>query len=332
MTIDSPTTHPLAGIVPDVELAILAPIIADIERLKRERNAVVLAHNYMTPDIFYGVADLRGDSLQLARMAAETDADVIVMAGVHFMAETAKILSPDKTVLIPDVRAGCSLAESITAADIEGLRAQHPGAPVVTYVNTSAAVKAASDITCTSSNAVDVVNSLGVDKVLFLPDQYLANWVSTQTDVEIVTWAGACEVHERFTGEQLVQLRTDHPGLKIIAHPECPPDVLSEADFVGSTSGMTKWVVEHEPAQVALITECSMADNVAQSVPGTDFIRPCNMCPHMKRITVQNIRTALEDMQYVVEVDPAVATDARTAVEAMLAVGSPGSSDRGVGR
>ncbi len=332
MTIDSSTTHPLAGIVPDVELAILGPIIADIERLKRERNAVVLAHNYMTPDIFYGVADLRGDSLQLARMAAETDADVIVMAGVHFMAETAKILSPDKTVLIPDVRAGCSLAESITAADIEGLRAQHPGAPVVTYVNTSAAVKAASDITCTSSNAVDVVNSLGVDKVLFLPDQYLASWVASQTDVEIVTWAGACEVHERFTGEQLVQLRTDHPGLKIIAHPECPPDVLSEADFVGSTSGMTKWVVEHEPAQVAMITECSMADNVAQSVPGTDFIRPCNMCPHMKRITVQNIRTSLEDMQHEVEVDPAVAADARAAVEAMLAVGSPGSGDRRLGR
>ena len=332
MIIDSSTTHPLAGIVPDVELAILIPIIADIERLKRERNAVVLAHNYMTPDIFYGVADLRGDSLQLARMAAETDADVIVMAGVHFMAETAKILSPDKTVLIPDVRAGCSLAESITAADIEGLRAQHPGAPVVTYVNTSAAVKAASDITCTSSNAVDVVNSLGVDKVLFLPDQYLASWVATQTDVEIVTWAGACEVHERFTGEQLVQLRTDHPDLKIIAHPECPPDVLSEADFVGSTSGMTKWVVEHEPAQVAMITECSMADNVAQSVPGTDFIRPCNMCPHMKRITVQNIRASLEDMQFEVEVDPAVATDARAAVEAMLAVGAPVSGDRRLGR
>ena len=328
MTIDPTAAHPLAGIVPDVELAILAPIIADIERLKRERNAVVLAHNYMTPDIFYGVADLRGDSLQLARMAAETNADVIVMVGVHFMAETAKILSPDKTVLIPDVRAGCSLAESITAADIEGLRAQHPGAPVVTYVNTSAAVKAASDITCTSSNAVDVVNSLGVDKVLLLPDQYLASWVATQTDVEIVTWAGACEVHERFTGDQLVQLRTEHPGLKIIAHPECPPDVLSEADFVGSTAGLTKWVAEHQPAQVAMITECSMADNVARSAPGTDFVRPCNMCPHMKRITVQNIRTSLEDMQHEVEIDPAIASGARAAVEAMLAVGPGISADR----
>jgi quinolinate synthase len=328
MTIDSTAAHPLAGIVPDVELAILTPIIADIERLKRERNAVVLAHNYMTPDIFYGVADLRGDSLQLARMAAETNADVIVMAGVHFMAETAKILSPDKTVLIPDVRAGCSLAESITAADIEGLRAQHPGAPVVTYVNTSAAVKAASDITCTSSNAVDVVNSLGVDKVLLLPDQYLASWVATQTDVEIVTWAGACEVHERFTGDQLVQLRTEHPGLKIIAHPECPPDVLSEADFVGSTAGLTKWVAEHQPAKVAMITECSMADNVARSAPGTDFVRPCNMCPHMKRITVQNIRTSLEDMQHEVKIDPAIASGARAALEAMLAVGPRISADQ----
>ncbi len=323
MTTASTTTRPLDGIVPAIELAILEPIIADIERLKRQRNAVVVAHNYMTPDIFFGVADLRGDSLQLARMAAEADADVIVMAGVHFMAETAKILSPDKTVLIPDERAGCSLAESITADDIAGLRAQHPGAPVVTYVNTSAEVKAASDITCTSSNAVDVVNSLGVDKVLFLPDQYLAGWVSTQTDVEIVTWPGACEVHERFTAAQLVTIRTDHPGVQIIAHPECPPDVLAEADYVGSTSGMTKWVEERQPEQVVMVTECSMADNVALSAPDTEFLRPCNMCPHMKRITVQNIRTALENMQYEVHVDPVIAGDARAAVEAMLAVNAP---------
>jgi quinolinate synthase len=316
--------HPLEGIVPEIERAILDPIIADIERLKRERNAVVIAHNYMTPDIFFGVADLRGDSLQLARMAAETDAEVIVMAGVHFMAETAKILSPEKTVLIPDTRAGCSLAESITADDIAGLRAQHPGAPVCVYVNTSAEVKAASDITCTSSNAVDVVNSLGAEKVLFLPDQYLAGWVASQTDVEIVTWPGACEVHERFTGVQLSRYRDSHPGVQIIAHPECPADVLAEADYVGSTSGMTNWVTEHQPAQVVMVTECSMADNVAGSVaPNTEFIRPCNMCPHMKRITVQNIRTALEEMQYEVEVDPEIAERARHAVEAMLAVGPP---------
>jgi quinolinate synthase len=256
-------------------------------------------------------------------MAAETEADVIVMAGVHFMAETAKILSPDKTVLIPDPRAGCSLADSITADDIARLRQRHPGAPVVTYVNTSAAVKAASDITCTSSNAVDVVQSLGVDKVLFLPDQFLAKWVASQTDVEIISWEGACEVHERFTGPELAEYRTTNPGIQIIAHPECPPDVLAEADFVGSTSGMSKWVQVRQPRQVVMVTECSMADNVAESAPNTEFLRPCNMCPHMKRITVHNIRTALEDLVHEVHVDPVIAGEARAAVEAMLAVGPP---------
>jgi len=318
------TPHPLEGIVPEIERAILDPIISDINRLKAERNAVVLAHNYMTPDIFYGVADLRGDSLQLARMAAETEADVIVMAGVHFMAETSKILSPEKTVLIPDYRAGCSLAESITPEDIAELRRQHPGAPVCTYVNTSAAVKAASDITCTSSNAVDVVKSLGSDKVICLPDQYLASWIASQLpEIEIVTHPGACEVHERFTGPQLARYRVTHPGVPIIAHPECPPDVLAEADFVGSTSGMTRWVTENQPAQVVMVTECSMADNVAQDAPNTEFLRPCNMCPHMKRITIHNIRTALEEMQYEVHVDAAVAEQAKAAVDAMLAVGPP---------
>ena len=319
------STHPLEGIVPEIEREILDPIIADIERLKVERNAVVIAHNYMTPDIFHGVADLRGDSLQLARMAAETDAEVIVMAGVHFMDLTAKILSPDKTVLIPDPRAGCSLADSITADDIAQLRAQHPGAPVCVYVNTSAAVKAAADITCTSSNAVDVVDSLGAEKVLFLPDQYLADWVASQTDVEIVTWAGACEVHERFTGPELAEYRVSRPGVQIIAHPECPPDVLAEADFVGSTSAMTKWVTDRQPEQVVMVTECSMADNVAEAAPETEFLRPCNMCPHMKRITVHNIRTALEEMRHEVHVDPDVAAGARAALEAMLAVGPPRS-------
>lgn len=311
----------LDGVVPEIEQEILTPILADIERLKQQRNAVVLAHNYMTPDVFYGTADLQGDSLQLARMAAETDADVIVMAGVHFMAETAKILSPDKTVLIPDMRAGCSLADSITPEDIRELRKQHPGAPVVTYVNTSAAVKAESDITCTSSNAVEVVESLGVDKVLFLPDQYLGAWVASQTDVEIVTWEGACEVHERFTGAQLDELRADHPDdLKIIAHPECPPDVLEASDFVGSTSAMQNWLKQHQPANAAMVTECSMADNVVKEAPDTNFVRPCNMCPHMKRITVHNIRTALETMQHEVTVDVALASRAKAAVDAMLAV------------
>jgi len=315
-----PLTAGLAGVVPDVERHILEPILADIERLKRARNAVVLAHNYMTPDIFHGAADLRGDSLQLARMAAETDADVIVMAGVSFMAETAKILSPDRTVLIPDQRAGCSLADSITGADVRRLREQYPGVPVVTYVNTSAEVKAESDITCTSSNAVKIVESLGVDRVLCIPDQYLASWIASQTDVEVISWEGACEVHERFTGQELAELRATDPELAIIAHPECPPDVLAEADVVGSTSQMTAWVTEHQPARAVLVTECSMADNVAADAPGTHFVRPCNMCPHMKRITVQNIRTALETMSHEVVVDPAVATRARRAVEAMLAV------------
>jgi quinolinate synthase len=314
-------TDRLAGILPDVERQIVGPIIEDIERLKRERDAIVLAHNYMTPDIFHGVADLAGDSLQLARMAAETDASVIVMAGVHFMAETAKVLSPDRTVLIPDLRAGCSLAESITPDDIAELRRRHPGAPVVTYVNTSAAVKAASDITCTSSNAVEVVRSLGTDKVLFVPDRYLGSWVASQVpDIEVVVHDGACEVHERFTGAEVTQLRSQHPGVTILAHPECPPDVLAAADVVGSTKLMHDWVRDHQPASVAMITECSMADNVAADAPDTSFIRPCNMCPHMKRITIQNIRTALETMTHEVVVDPDTAARARHAVEAMLAV------------
>ena len=313
----------LDGIVPDAERYILEPIIADIDRLKVERNAVVLAHNYMTPDIFHGVADLKGDSLQLARMAADTDADVIVMAGVHFMAETAKILSPEKTVLIPDARAGCSLADSITAADIRLLKQRYPGVPVVTYVNTSADVKAESDITCTSSNAVGVVESLGVDRVIFLPDQYLGRWVATRTDVDIILWEGSCEVHERFTGAELAGYRITHPGIQIIAHPECPPDVLAEADFVGSTSGMVKWVGTNAPRQVVMVTECSMADNVAAESAGTEFIRPCNLCPHMKRITIHNIRTALEDMVHEVVVERETAERAKRALEAMLAVGPP---------
>ncbi len=313
-----PVQTRLAGVVPDVEGHILTPILEDIDRLKQERNAVVLAHNYMTPDIFHGAADLRGDSLELARLAAETPADVIVMAGVHFMAETAKILSPDKTVLIPDPRAGCSLADSITGADIRALRERYPGVPVVTYVNTSAEVKAESDITCTSSNAVRIVESLGVDRVLFLPDRYLGAWVATQTDVEVIGWEGACEVHERFTGEEIAELRASDPELAILAHPECPPDVLAASDIVGSTSQMVGWVRDHQPAKVVLVTECSMADNVAAEAPDTEFVRPCNMCPHMKRITVQNIRTALETMQHPVEVDPAIAERARRAVTAML--------------
>jgi quinolinate synthase len=310
----------LGGVLPDAEIAAIEPLVEEIEALKRERNAVVLAHNYMTPDIYHGVADLKGDSLALARMAVSSKADVIVMAGVHFMAETAKIVNEAKTVLIPDMRAGCSLAESITGADIRLLRERYPGVPVVTYVNTSAEVKAESDICCTSGNAVQVVESLGVDRVIFLPDQYLGRWVASQTDVEIILWEGSCEVHERFTGEELRGYRSMNPGIQIIAHPECPPDVLAEADFVGSTSGMINWVKREHPRQVVMVTECSMSDNVAAEVPETNFVRPCNLCPHMKRITLEGIRDSLRDMKHRVEVDPEIAARARIAVERMLAV------------
>ena len=310
----------LAGVLPDVEIAVIQPLIAEIEALKKERNAVVLAHNYMTPDIYHGVADLHGDSLALARMATETDADVIVMAGVHFMAETAKILNPAKTVLIPDLRAGCSLAESITGADVRLLRQRYPGVPVVTYVNTSADVKAESDICCTSGNAVAVVESLGTDRVIFLPDQYLGRWVASQTGVEVILWEGSCMVHERFTGEELRGYRASHPGIRIIAHPECPPDVLKEADFVGSTAGMISWVEKNRPPRVVMVTECSMSDNVAAEVRDVEFVRPCNLCPHMKRITLPGIAESLRHMRHEVKVAPAVAERARAAVTRMLAV------------
>jgi len=306
--------------IPDVELAIKEPVIAAIERLKQERNAVVLAHNYMTPDIYHLASDLKGDSLALARMAAETNADVIVMAGVHFMAETAKIANPDKTVLIPDLKAGCSLAEGITGADVRRLKEQYPGVPVVTYVNTSAEVKAESTVCCTSGNAVQVVESLDTDRVIFIPDQYLGGWVATQTDKELIFWEGSCMVHERFTGDELRGYRKSHPELQIIAHPECPGDVLEEADFVGSTSGMINWVGANQPAQVMMVTECSMSDNVSAEYPDIEFIVPCNLCPHMKRITLDNIRRSLETMTHEVLVDPAVADRARQAVERMLAI------------
>ncbi len=309
--------------LPAPEAAAVEPIVAEIEDLKRQRNAVVLAHNYMTPDIYHGVSDLVGDSLALARLAADTDADVIVMAGVHFMAETAKIANPAKTVLIPDRGAGCSLAESITGADVRLLKERYPGVPVVTYVNTSAEVKAESDICCTSSNAVAVVESLGVDRVVFLPDQYLGRWVASQTDVDVILWEGSCIVHERFTGAELRDYRAAHPGIQIIAHPECPPDVLAEADFVGSTSGMIGWVGDHRPRQVVMVTECSMSDNVAVEYPDVEFVRPCNLCPYMKLITLDNIRDSLRHLRHRVEIDPAVAGRARQAVERMLAVGQP---------
>jgi quinolinate synthase len=307
--------------VPPFEWPALADDIAAILKLKEERNAVILAHNYQTPDIFHTVGDIVGDSLALAREAARTDASVIVLAGVHFMAETAKLLNPQKTVLIPDLKAGCSLAESVTAEDVRLLRQLHPGVPIVTYVNTSAAVKAESDICCTSGNAKKIVESLGVPKVIMIPDEYLARNIAAQTDVEIIAWKGHCEVHERFTPEDIRELRASHPGLTVLAHPECPPEVIAECDFAGSTAAMADYVGQKRPGKVVLLTECSMSDNVALQYPDLDFVRPCNLCPHMKRITLQNIRHALETMTHEVTVAPEIADRARQSVERMLAVG-----------
>jgi quinolinate synthase len=314
----APMYERVKNVIPSIEWPFFAPYVKAINDLKKERNAVILAHNYMTPEIFHCVGDIVGDSLQLAREAANADADVIVQCGVHFMAETAKLLSPHKTVLIPDEMAGCSLASSITGEDIRRLRKEYPGVPVVTYVNTSADVKAETDICCTSSNAVQVVESLGVPEVLCLPDEFLAQNIARQTNVKIITYAGHCEVHERFTPQELRDYRSAHPGISIIAHPECPPEVLDEADFSGSTAGMINWVKSNLPEKVMMVTECSMSDNVAAEVPQVDFIRPCNLCPHMKRITLPKILESLVYMKDEVIVDPAIAPRARAAVERMI--------------
>jgi quinolinate synthase len=317
----------VANVVPEIEWPAFAPLIAEINRLKKERGAVILAHNYQTPEIFHCVADFVGDSLQLAREAARTDARIIVQAGVHFMAETSKILSPEKMVLIPDMAAGCSLAASITGADVRLLRQKYPGIPVVTYVNTSAEVKAESDVCCTSSNAVAVVESIaaehGVDTVIMIPDRYLAQNVANQTKIRIISWAGQCEVHERFTPEDIRRFRADNPGAIILAHPECPADVVAECDFAGSTSAMIDYVVTKRPPKVVLLTECSMADNIAAENRDIEFLRPCNLCPHMKRITLAKILHSLQTLTTEVKVGPDVSARARKAVERMLAVGKP---------
>ncbi|MEI2386519.1 quinolinate synthase NadA [Breoghania sp. JC706] len=305
-------------VIPAIEWPAYAPYVKAINDLKRQRNAVILAHNYMTPEIFHGVADIVGDSLQLAKEAARSEADVIVQCGVHFMAETSKILNPDKTILMPDMDAGCSLAQSITGADVRALREKHPGVPIVTYVNTSAEVKAECDICCTSSNAVEVVESLGAPRVLLIPDQYLAANVAQRTDVEILTWEGACIVHQRFTGAEMREYREAVPGVKIVAHPECPTDVTAEADYTGSTAGMITWLKQNRPEKALLVTECSMADNIAAEAPGVDFVRPCNLCPYMKMITLPKILASLVHMRDEVIVDPAIAARARIAVERMI--------------
>ncbi|MGH8074584.1 MAG: quinolinate synthase NadA [Lysobacter sp.] len=314
----------LDRLIPCLEVPMHLPWIDAINALKKRRGAVVMAHSYQSPEIFHGVADITGDSLALAQAAADCDSDLIVLCGVHFMAESAKILAPDKTVLIPDLEAGCSLASSINAADVRALRLRHPGVPVVSYANTSAEVKAESDACCTSANAVQVVeaiaNETGSDRVIFLPDRYLGSWVAQQTDVELVLWNGTCEVHETFTAQQVRHTREQF-DTKVVAHPECSPEVLAEADFVGSTSAMGRWLAKERPARVAMITECSMADNLRNEFPEVEFIKPCNLCPHMKRITLPNIHACLRDLRHEVLVAPEVRVRARAALDRMLAIG-----------
>ena len=314
----APLYDKVQSVIPSVEWPFFAPYIKAINELKKEKNAVILAHNYQTPEIFHCVADVVGDSLQLAVEAANAEGDMIVQCGVHFMAETSKLLNPEKTVLMPDMGAGCSLAESITAADVRALREAYPGVPIVTYVNTSAAVKAESDVCCTSSNAVKIVNGMGTDRVLCIPDEYLAQNIAKEADVDVIAWKGRCEVHELFTADELKQYRQDDPGLRIIAHPECKPDVLDEADFSGSTSAMIKWVSDNQPDRVMMVTECSMSDNIAVENPNVNFVRPCNLCPHMKQITLPKVLEAMVYNRTEIEVEAAIADKARAAVERMI--------------
>jgi quinolinate synthase len=327
-----PLWEKIRGQVTPIEWRLQAPLIAEINRLKKAKNAVILAHNYMTPEIFHGVGDFVGDSLGLAREAARSDAAIIVQAGVHFMAETSKVLCPDKTVLIPDPRAGCSLAASITGADVRLIKQRFPGLPVVTYVNTTAEVKAETDICCTSANAVQVVEAIaaefGTDRVILLPDEFLARNVARQTAVKIISWHGRCEVHERFTAADIAEMREAWPDAEILAHPECPTEVLEAADFAGSTAAMSDYVTRRKPRRVVLITECSMADNVAADAPDTEFVRPCNLCPHMKRITLENILESLELNRFEVTVDAEVAVRARTAVQRMIDLPPPAKPAR----
>jgi quinolinate synthase len=304
----------------------LAPYIHEINRLKAEKNAVILAHNYMTPDVFFGVGDIIGDSLMLAREAANSKADIIIQAGVHFMAETSKILCPEKKIIIPDMKAGCSLAESITGADIRALKADHPGVPVVTYVNTSADVKAESDICCTSSNALKIVEGLvaqGHKRVMMTPDKFLAQNVANEAkakglNVEVLFWEGTCMVHERFTAQDVKDMRAANGNVVVLAHPECPPEVMAEADYSGSTAMMDTFIKEKQPEKAILMTECSMSDNIAASNPNVEMIGTCQMCPHMKRITLPKILAALQTEGPEVLVDPELAARAKKAVDRML--------------
>ena len=304
--------------IPEIEWPFYAPLILQINRLKKEKDAVILAHNYQAPQIYHGVADIVGDSLQLAIEATKVKQSIIVQCGVHFMAETSKLLNPKKTVLIPDSRAGCSLASSITPEDVIAMRAQYPGVPVITYVNTSAAVKAVTDVCCTSSNAADIVNGVAGDTVIMIPDQYLARNTAKKTKKKVITWAGSCEVHETFTADDIAELRHAYPTAKIIAHPECPPEVIDAVDFAGSTAAMIDYVKTNKPPRVVMVTECSMSDNVASEATGVDFLRGCNICPHMKRINLENILWSLHTMTEEVTVADELLEPARAAVQRMI--------------
>ena len=307
--------------VPEIEWKVHAPIIAKINKLKKEKNAVILAHNYQTPEIYHGVADISADSLALAVEASKTSANIIVLCGVHFMAETAKLMNPSKKVLLPDMSAGCSLSSSITGDDVRLLKQKYPGVPVVSYINTSADVKAETDVCCTSANAIKVVESLNVDKVIFLPDQYLASYVASNTKVKIISWKGTCIVHEKFTAKEVGEVRAANPGIKIIAHPECPPDVISASDFAGSTSGMVEYVNKNKPKKVMLVTECSMSDNVEADNPEVEFVKPCNLCPYMKKINLEKILDCLENESNEIIIDKNIADAARRSVKKMTEIG-----------
>ena len=317
----APIYKKISKVLPEVEWPTFAPYIFKINQLKKEKNAVILAHNYQTPEIYHGVSDFSADSLALAVEAAKTKADIIIMCGVHFMAETAKLMSPEKKVFLPDMQAGCSLAASINGEDVRNLKKKYPGVPVVSYVNTSADVKAETDICCTSANALKIVKSLNVKKVIFLPDDYLAKYVASQTNVEIISWKGTCEVHEQFNDEEINQIRKSNPGIKIIAHPECPPDVINVSDFAGSTSGMIKYVKDNQPEKVMMVTECSMSDNVQVDNPNVEFIRPCNLCPHMKKITLPKVLKCLENETNEIILDQDIIEKARKSVERMAEIG-----------
>ena len=316
-----PIFNKISKVIPEIEWKVHAPLIYKINKLKKEKNAVILAHNYQTPEIYHGVADFASDSLALALEASKTKADIIIMCGVHFMAETAKLMNPNKKVLLPDMNAGCSLSSSITGEDVRMLKQKYPGVPVVSYVNTSADVKAETDVCCTSANAVKVVESLKVKKVIFLPDDYLAKYVASNTNVEIISWKGTCIVHEQFTAKEINEIKKLNPGIVVIAHPECPPDVIKASDFAGSTTGMSKYVNKNQPKKVMMVTECSMSDNVQVENPNVEFIRPCNMCPHMKKITLPKILDCLENETGEIIMDKKTIDKARLSVEKMVAIG-----------